>query len=820
MSRTKKNSSIEEVTVQDLKKQESNFSWLCSSQSGCILLHDLNGDIIDANEQAQKYLGYDKWELIRLNIKDIQPSKKRGTDSSPIALDIYNESRVDITRAIFVRKGGPRFTADVKTSFIRFHNDDGYMTVIQRVFRNSNELENKFKKNEEKVGAKAGPDERTDFLTLMQNHLTNPLIEMLEAIKLLNDTDVDYEQKSLLKLTEYSGDYLMNNINDTLAILKMNCKQFKVNDNYFNLSGLLEEVIDTVTPAIDKKSIRFSNYIDAEIPEFVVGDESRLRMVLIKLINNAIKMTDKGSINLEVNITMDGRVRFEVMDTGEGIEEHEQKQLFSGNITSNYSVSRRYEEVAIGYTLAKEVVFEIGGEFGYSSKIGEGSLFWFSMDICDNKMNKGPDRYKFLTGRTIVYIDTEDKSRDEIQRQLTSWGANLEIFDYESEAINFFNDEKNNKLKVEFIILNAHKSDGIYAAIIRSIQNFLQRISNYNDCSFVVITPKLFSPGTARHFARIKHTHLNLPLTINAFGNKLARLICEEDPYESSSMGNASPIEIGKLKILEGRVLVVDDGRVTQKATAIMLSKHGLNVNCVSSGIDAISAVEKNHYDVILMDVVMPDMDGMETSRRIRKLENNQKHTPILAVTGVMKDDIWKGCVYAGMDDYMTKPIDTQQMVATIEYWMGTNEVSNPFNIGASREQESPSIKEEVSELISGIRQGDIVIEKIVQQMIIDTSHEITEEMVNLYLRETKVRISDLQSALEIQDFSHMIIEANTLVSSSKTFGAYWMQRLAMSFEECAKSKSKSECREMANSLDVVFNQTRSKMLSLVEQLR
>lgn len=799
--------------VEQLKQQETHLSSLTDLRADCIILHDLNGDIIEANHVALEYLGYNMDEMAQLNLRDLQPKTKRDSDVAPIALEIFNDAKVDITRTVFVRKNGSRFPADVKTSYIRFNHAGQLITVVQRVFRDIDKSKSLASQHQNEQSVHPDPNERIDFLSLLQRQLKSPVDEMLSAIKLLGSTEINQEQESLLRLTENSGSYLINAINDTMDLLKIGNDKIKLYQHSFNLSHLIEEVVEMVSPLVLKKGLELSTYIDADISEYVNGDEARLRQILTKLINNAIKLSEKGEIKLEVNFTSDRRIRFEVMDLGEGIDEDEQNKLFTNDFIQNFSISRRYDDVALGYALARRLVILMQGDFGFSSQRGAGSLFWFSLDMCSiEDKQSGPNaKYKFLSDQAVVFIDYADESRNELQRQLKSWGANLHLFDSEEKAAAFFASDEADRVDPALIILNAHRVDGSYAALVREVNHYLHRGQHSSESHFVIITPGDFVPQTARHFARISHTIVEHPVKTGPFANKLARLICVDEPYEITGWETGQTKMARPEKLLSGRVLVVDDGIVTQKATAMILKKFGLDVDCVSNGVDAISAVEKQHYDVVLMDVVMPEMDGIEATKRIRKLENHTRHTPILAITSSMKDEVWRDCVYAGVDDYMTKPIDAREMVATIEYWMGTNKVSDPFNIGGGRsESKAETEKSESieSELLKAIQLGEAVNKETILQLKEDTSPEITKEMVYIFVQETEERITRLQSALAASNFDGMVEEAHTLMSSSGTFGANWLKRLAQSLEEKAKHQENDSCVELLEGLPSIFQQS------------
>ena len=825
--------------VANLESQEKQLSSLCNEYRDGIILHDLNGDVLEANPVALEMLGYSKEDILSCNFKDLQPSSKRGSDKSVIALEMYNDSRVDISRTVFVRKSGSRFPADVKTSYVRFKDKGSFVTVVQRVFRDIETTALRVKGPES--GTEISPllDERVSFINILSKELTSPLSDMLAAVKLLTDTNMTNEQRSLLSITMRSGDFLISMISDVMDFFKIGNDLLEVQTYRFNLMAVIGDVIEVMTPIAEKKNCEFSSFIDSEIPEYVVGDEARIRQILLKLLSNAIYLTDDGHIKLEIHRTVDGRIRFEVMDSGGGIDEEDQQHLFSDNPFNKQIISRKYSDVALGYVLSRKLVTLMGGDVGFSSMLGKGALFWFSLDLeAEKQSDEDMVKYRFLKDQDIVYMDCVGKSRDQLQRQLKSWGATLHVFGNEPSAIEFCSSLAIDQVKPSLIILNAHNDDVSYAALVREINEYLHRDDNLSSTNFVVITPGISTPHTARHFARVKHTHVKHPLRIGALANKLARLVCMEEPYPIEAQHGRNEVASGENSEerdalpLKGRILIVDDGKVTQMATSAILGKRGFTVDCASNGWEAINAIERNSYDVVLMDVQMPEMDGIEATKRIRKMEMYRKRTPILAITANMEDGVWRECVYAGMDDYMTKPIESLVMVATIQYWMGTNSVSDPFDILGGRQNQKQEVAEEVtpdepgegngpevdtqeensSELMRLIKSGKVIDLETIHQMEKDTSEEITAEMVELFIQETEHYVDFLVKAINEDEFEPIAKAAHTMISASGTFGATWLQNLATMLEKEAQRSCKEKCDELVAELPAIFEFSRDQL--------
>lgn len=827
-----------------LNHSERQLSSLCEHHSEGIILHDLNGDILDANSVATRLFGCNRDELTTLNLRDIQIKSKRDSDDSVIALEVYNDSKVDVCRTVFVRKDGSRFPVDVKTSYIRFNQQDHYITVVQRVFRD-------VKANEERTDRKGKTDstiatdldQQENFIHLLNRELKSPLSEMLSAMNLLAETEIDDERKSLLSVTMKSGDYLVRTINDVLDFFRLQFEQFDLVKHRFNLVNLIGDIIELTTPLAEERCGGLAAYVDSSIPEFVYGDEARIRELLLKFIHNAISMTTTGKVKIEVNRDNDQKIKFEIIDSGHGIDAHHQKYFSCDDPISDCKISRRFADITFNYIICRKIIKMMAGEIGFKSVVDQGSNFWFSLQL-ENHTDNGSiatANTQFLENIHLVFIDCESNSRNELERQLASWGATVTSFGDENTAEKYFSSRQYQSTPPHLIVLNVHEANETYAALIREINEFLHQDDNITTSQFVVITPGYFEPQAARHFARVKHTHVKHPLRTGVLANKLARLLRIDEPFQIDNMPIGKDKKSQEEPAYQGRILIADDGKVTQMATSAILSKQGFSVECASNGWEAIHALEKSHYDVILMDVQMPEMDGIEATKRIRAMEKFEKHTPILAITANMESDVWKECVYAGMDDYMTKPIDTQVMTATIQYWLGTVDVADPFNLmpksfgrratdnitndkipyrkhlskANARQQDrniapSDSIAppQEIPDhpIITKIKQGDIINQPILDQMIADTDPVLTHEMIDLYIEETSSRVLRLLSASNSQDLKTLSAEAHALCSSSETFGANWLYQLAVSLENHARENDLTTCVELARNIELMFS--------------
>ncbi|PCJ38709.1 MAG: hypothetical protein COA99_11380 [Moraxellaceae bacterium] len=796
-----------------LKAQEAQLSSLCAVSPASMLLHDLNGDIVDSNSTVQTLLGYTEAELSKLNMADIQPSQKRDTDQDLGAIDAFNMSQVEVKGAVFVKKGGGRIPVDVKTSFIRFKNKDEYITVIQRVFHGEGKPQ--FLSNLDLGGLAPDLNDCEGLMQIIEREWRSPLNDMVSTIKAMGLMSPSNEQKDLLATMLTSGERLAGTLRDASDLFKVNTGNLKSNKHPCNIMAIIGDVVELIGPEAEAKGVEFSSFVAADIDEYIVADEARMRNIILKSLRIALSLTEQGSVKLEVNRTRDGRVRFEILDTGEGVDEEAYQQLISDKLMDKMSISRRYSGVVLNYMLARKLVQMMGGIVGFSSLPGVGALFWFSLDVAaeDQEIsgidNKPSENKEFLQGQSIVYIDVIEDARNQLERQLMSWGANLQVFSSEKAAVSFLTGDEIKQLDPSLILLNVHRTDVSHAALMRSVNEYLNSNNNIEKCDFVVITPGNFEPIAAHQFARVRHTHVRQPVRPAVLANKLARLLKFPEPFAAESE-IVAPVEDLTDKKYDGRILIADDGKVTQMVVSAILNKVGYRVDCVSTGAEVVHAVEQKHYDLILMDIWMPEMDGIEATARVRALEQYKTHIPIIGITNNISDEVWRRCVHTGMDDYMTKPIEPQIMVATVAYWLGGNEVTTGALDRRSSSASSGRNDSRRTDRVN-LKQPDLVTTQVLKQLANDTSVDIAKEMIGLFIEETADAIVSIRQAVESRDPAKIRSHANALIMSCKTLGASGLLNVLNLMAESASHQRGEGCQGLLIELDDVFRRSREE---------
>ena len=515
---------------------------------------------------------------------------------------------------------------------------------------------------------------------------------------------------------------------------------------------------------------RIHCFVDPDIPEYLDLDAIKLQKILARLILNSLRRADKGLIKLYVQMENHQQIKFVIIDNGSLISEKDQRILFGVEKYQAVSVSEPMANSAFGYMMASQLLLSMNSELTYHQLGPEMSLFAFKIHVAD-MTTALPSVKGFLNETRIVLIDDYLDSNQSMEKQLDSWGADVKSFVSETDMVRFFSDF-NPELPVDLIVLHFHNGSKNHASLLRSIGQWLQ--VQREDApewatSVLVIAPDDIPTGLARLLSRLPHTFLTFPYSVSGLANKVARLLRRPDPYEFAT--DYQPIKINAEKASHyagAKVLLVDDSPITQRALAAFMKQQGFLVSFANSGAEAVDRLQQEAFDLILMDVEMPEMSGVQCTDILRSQMNIT--IPIIGVTGVMTDDVWHRCLTQGMNDYMTKPIDRTILVATLGYWLEQH--------GFTKNTGSEPIGEHSGGLdiqkLSATLFGQATLEKLIG----DTDVNAVEDMLRLFFEETQIRMekinhsSDISnSVLSAHQLQQVANEIRAIKSACDTFG-------------------------------------------------
>ncbi|KAA3599311.1 MAG: response regulator [Calditrichaeota bacterium] len=642
-----------------LRQSEKKFRSLFENMQDIFFRTTLEGEILEITPSVEKYFSFTREQLIGKHTSELFDAKSR----KEFVRVLTQKGSLTDYELEFTSKYGETIFSSVNAHF--FYDNHRKPIGIEGSIRDINDRKH-FEQELEiaKNSAESANLAKSEFLANMSHEIRTPLNAIIGMTELTLDTKLETEQRDFLKIVQASSESLLTLINDILDFSKIEAGEMEIENIDFDLQEITESVMDILNVRAFTKKLDFNFDIDQRITKNLVGDPGRLRQVLVNLLGNAIKFTNEGEVTLKVisesQNDKKNKIHFIVSDTGIGISDANLEKIFSKFSQADSSTTRRFGGTGLGLSISKSLVDLMDGKMWVESEFGKGSKFHFEIEysISENATSSQTHlpNHDFV-GIQVLVVDDNTTNRIILNKTLSTWGMKVQESDNGKEAIELI--QKND---FQLLILDHQMPEMDGLEVIHRIQDEIKNknlkvivLSSWGKFNFELMSKLNIAFSIVKP---VKQSKLH-----NILQNVLIAPKVEKNEISET-----------KLKFTPSRksknILLVEDNLDNQALAKKILEKNGFNVEVAANGLEAVEICKNKIFDLILMDIQMPVMDGFEATKQIREIEKeeNRERSPIIAFTAHAMSGYKEKCLENDMDDYLTKPIRKKLLLEMITH--------------------------------------------------------------------------------------------------------------------------------------------------------
>jgi len=834
-----------ESLVESLRRSEQKNRLLAlqvEQSSDAIFSHDQNGVVTSWNRGAALLFGYNAADAVGQPLRELDLWAGRG-------------AHVDATGAIVQRATPTSFETCAKTrggqlievsvAATPFRDEAGRPMGELTIVRDISALKQK------EAAAEAANRAKSEFLATMSHEIRTPMNGVIGMTALLLDTQLTREQRDYAETVHRSGEALLAIINDILDFSKIEAGRLELEPVPFALRETLGETIKTLASLAHAKSLELAYEIRPSVPDDLVGDTGRIGQILVNLVGNAIKFTEQGEVAVHVDaegVTAESvTLRVAVQDTGIGIEADKSRLIFDAFAQADASTTRRFGGTGLGLAICRRLVERMGGRIWVDSEIGRGSTFHFTLLLARARVPV-PKRVaapsQSLQGLPVLAADDNATNRRLLEATLSAWGVVPTIVDSGRAALVELERARAIGNPFRLVLLDARMPDLDGFAVAERIREE----PALGGVTVMLLTSDVMSGDLARCRTLGVARHLVKPFTPSELLHAVLLAL-------GRSVEPATPLAIAGPDASTRRlhVLVAEDNAVNQRVIVRLLEKMGHIPIVTYNGQEAVEAYESRPFDVALMDVQMPVMDGLAATKAIRESEARnpgRRRLPIMALTAYAMRGDRERCLAAGMDDYLTKPVKPDELSAALSRLLdadgrgatpgrsaSTRAETTPARAQAAsgpsertspeRREDSPARREGASDRgddSSIRREDDLVVQgEVAPEAGFDFTaalnyvggdRALLDELLGIFVEDAPVRMDAIRKAIVAGEAPELTREAHTLKGSLKVIGAITAAGLAQGLEAVARDGNMSEADKLSSALEREMDRLMQSLLA------
>ena len=799
--------------ISELQRQKQYYQSLLEVSPTAIVTTDPDHKVTSWNPAAETLFGYAREEAVGRNVDSLVANTEAVHDEA-VQVNRQTEEAGEVrltTRR--TRKDGSLVDVDVRAAPIRV---GGELVGLYALYHDISELQRA------REQAEAATQAKSAFLAMMSHEIRTPMNAVIGMTGLLMDTELTPEQRSYAEVIRGSGEALMAVIDDILDFSKIEAGRLELENRPVDLRNCVESALELVAASASSKGLDLAYSVDQGLPGAILGDATRLRQILINLLNNAVKFTDRGEVVLSVDgealgsgdgeVGRKHRLHFAVRDSGIGIPEDRLSRLFESFSQVDASTTRRYGGTGLGLAISKRLIELMGGTIWVESQAGEGSTFHFTVQaeqapgLAPAHERGAPSQ---LRGRRVLIVEDNATNRHILVRQAQSWGLLVRDTASPAQALEWI--RRGDPFDLAILDMQMPEMDGVTLA---------QEIGRDRDArALPLVMLTSLGPREEVRGGMEFAAYLTKPIKPSQLFDTLMNVLGAAPARLQAATPREGPVE----RLAERvplRILVAEDNGVNQQLALLLLKKLGYRADVAANGLEALQALEREPYDVVLMDVQMPKMDGLEATRRIHRRWPEGRRPYVVAATADAMREEREACLAAGMDDYLSKPIRIEELAAALSRCRPHVASRSPAPAGESGvgPQAPPERKSHRQPPPAGVLHPP-ALERLVET-IGDDDPDLLPALIDTFLRDVPRLVEAAKGGLRQGQADEVRRAAHTLKSNGATFGATSLSELSRQLEALARSGTLEGAAELIARIEAEYERVRIALEAVRERGR